>query len=61
MPTCDEVPETEFEFIYVFIIYLTAYCQKLELYNVEWKVVGEWWIGKDVEGSDPGLTLRHDH
>jgi hypothetical protein len=25
------------------------------LYSVEWKMMGEWWIGKAVEGSSNGL------
>jgi hypothetical protein len=33
--------------------------QQLSLYSVQWKGICELWIGKDLEGSDRGLILRH--
>jgi hypothetical protein len=44
---------------YLFLVYLTTLFRQLRLYSVEWEVISEWWIGKDLEESNHGLILRH--
>jgi hypothetical protein len=46
-------------FFYVFIVYLTTLFLLLRLYSVEWKVIREWWTGKDLEECGRGLILRY--
>jgi hypothetical protein len=45
--------------IYLFLVYLMTLFQNSEYTASNERVTGEWWIGKDVEGSDHGLILRY--
>jgi hypothetical protein len=49
---------TRYLFAYLFVVYLKMLCHWLRLYSVEWKVIGEL-IGKDMEGSCCGLSLKY--
>jgi hypothetical protein len=42
----------------LFLVYLATLFQWLRLYNINWVVINEWWIGKGVEESSH-LILRH--
>jgi hypothetical protein len=42
-------------YCYIFVFYLTTLFSKVRLHSVEWRIICEWWIGKDVEGSGRGL------
>jgi hypothetical protein len=46
---------------YLLILLVAFYVDFLDAWNIEWneRVIGEWRIGKDVEGSGHDLILRY--
>jgi hypothetical protein len=44
----------------IYFYFIQRHCQLLRLYAISSnKRIGEWWIGKDVEGSGRGLVFRY--